>query len=50
MVRFLIGAAFWGAALIEGRPLLEGGTCSDICVNGVALTETQRLFEVQRLL
>ena len=35
MLRFFIKAAFRDAALIRGRCLLEGGTCSDLSVNGV---------------
>ena len=50
MVRYLISAAFLGAALVRGRVLCEGGACFDLTVNGVALVRGWCSFEDRRLL
>ena len=50
MVKFLISTAFWVAALISGRGLLEGFAYFNLTVNCAALIRVQRVFEAQRLL
>ena len=49
MVRFRISVSFLGAALIRARSLLEGGTFSDMSVNG-SVIRGRRFFEARRLL
>ena len=47
---FLISAAFFAAALIRGRRLLEGGAYLIIYLWSAALIGGRRLFEARRLL
>ena len=50
MIRFLISATFWNAAVIRGKRLLDGGAYSGINVNSVGFIRGRRLFETQHLL
>ena len=45
-----MNAVFCVATLIRGRRLLEGGSYSDLIVNGVALMRGQRLIEFPALI
>ena len=50
MARFTVNAAFWGAAFIRERHLLEGDAQSDMIVNDPALIGGRHPFEIRLLL
>ena len=49
MVTSATSAAFWGAVLIRGRTLLEGGAYSDLSVGDAAFIKGRRLFDTREL-